>query len=84
MVPLSLSMNKLALDLHVHVTRLAEIVHEPPEYHSRYGIATGSLLQHECTILAERTGRQIGEPSYKKCEALLFLLSGSFGGERNL
>jgi addiction module HigA family antidote len=28
MVPLSLSMNKPALDLHVHVTRIAEIVHE--------------------------------------------------------
>jgi addiction module HigA family antidote len=28
MVPLGLSMNKLALDLHVPVTRIAEIVHE--------------------------------------------------------
>jgi addiction module HigA family antidote len=28
MVPLDLSMNKLALDLHVPVTRIAEIVHE--------------------------------------------------------
>jgi len=28
MVPLNLSMNKLALDLHVPVTRVAEIVHE--------------------------------------------------------
>jgi addiction module HigA family antidote len=28
MVPLRLSMNKLALDLHVPVTRVAEIVHE--------------------------------------------------------
>ena len=28
MRPLSLSMNKLALDLHVPVTRIAEIVHE--------------------------------------------------------
>ena len=28
MKPLGLSMNKLALDLHVPVTRLAEIVHE--------------------------------------------------------
>jgi addiction module HigA family antidote len=28
MKPLRLSMNRLALDLHVHVTRIAEIVHE--------------------------------------------------------
>jgi addiction module HigA family antidote len=28
MLPLGLSMNKLALDLHVPVTRIAEIVHE--------------------------------------------------------
>ena len=28
MMPLGLSMNKLALDLHVPVTRIAEIVHE--------------------------------------------------------
>src|SRR3989454_10794346 len=28
MVPLGLSMNRLALDLHVPVTRIAEIVHE--------------------------------------------------------
>jgi len=28
MVPLGVSMNKLALDLHVPVTRIAEIVHE--------------------------------------------------------
>jgi addiction module HigA family antidote len=28
MVPLRLSMNKLAIDLHVPVTRIAEIVHE--------------------------------------------------------
>ena len=28
MVPLGISMNKLALDLHVPVTRVAEIVHE--------------------------------------------------------
>jgi addiction module HigA family antidote len=39
MQPLSLSMNKLALDLHVPVTRIAEIVHE------RRGITPDTALR---------------------------------------
>ena len=39
MVPLGLSMNKLALDLHVPVTRIAEIVHE------RRGISPDTALR---------------------------------------
>ncbi len=39
MVPLGLSMNKLALDLHVPVTRIAEIVHE------RRGITPDTALR---------------------------------------
>jgi addiction module HigA family antidote len=39
MVPLGISMNKLALDLHVPVTRIAEIVHE------RRGITPGTALR---------------------------------------
>ena len=39
MVPLSLSMNKLALDLRVPVTRIAEIVHE------RRGITPDTALR---------------------------------------
>src|SRR5216684_6112967 len=39
MVPLRISMNKLALDLHVPVTRIAEIVHE------RRGITPDTALR---------------------------------------
>ena len=39
MVPLGLSMNRLALDLHVPVTRIAEIVHE------RRGITPDTALR---------------------------------------
>jgi addiction module HigA family antidote len=39
MKPLGLSMNKLALDLHVPVTRIAEIVHE------RHGISPDTALR---------------------------------------
>lgn len=39
MVPLGLSMNRLALDLHVPVTRVAEIVHE------RRGITPDTALR---------------------------------------
>ncbi len=39
MVPLHISMNKLALDLHVPVTRIAEIVHE------RRGITPNTALR---------------------------------------
>jgi addiction module HigA family antidote len=39
MVPLGISMNKLALDLHVPVTRIAEIVHE------RRGITPDTALR---------------------------------------
>ena len=39
MKPLGLSMNKLAMDLHVPVTRIAEIVHE------RRGITTDTALR---------------------------------------
>jgi addiction module HigA family antidote len=39
MVPLDISMNKLALDLHVPVTRIAEIVHE------RRGITPDTALR---------------------------------------
>lgn len=39
MKPLGLSMNKLALDLHVPVTRIAEICHE------RRGISTDTALR---------------------------------------
>jgi addiction module HigA family antidote len=39
MAPLKLSMNKLALDLHVPVTRIAEIVHE------RRGITPDTALR---------------------------------------
>lgn len=39
MVPLGLSMNQLALDLHVPVTRIAEIVHE------RRGITPDTALR---------------------------------------
>jgi addiction module HigA family antidote len=39
MLPLRLSMNKLALDLHVPVTRIAEIVHE------RRGITPDTALR---------------------------------------
>jgi addiction module HigA family antidote len=39
MVPFGLSMNKLALDLHVPVTRIAEIVHE------RRGITPDAALR---------------------------------------
>ncbi len=39
MVPLGLSMNKLALDLHVPVTRIAEIVHQ------RRGITPDTALR---------------------------------------
>ena len=39
MAPLGLSMNKLALDLHVPVTRIAEIVHE------RRGITLDTALR---------------------------------------
>jgi antitoxin HigA-1 len=39
MVPLRISMNKLALDLHVPVTRIAEIVHE------RRGISPDTALR---------------------------------------
>ncbi len=39
MLPLRLSMNKLALDLHVPVTRIAEIVHE------RRGITLDTALR---------------------------------------
>ena len=39
MAPLGLSMNKLALDLHVPVTRIAEIVHE------RRGITPDTALR---------------------------------------
>jgi antitoxin HigA-1 len=38
--PLGLSMNKLAMDLHVPVTRIAEIVHE------RHGITPDTALPH--------------------------------------
>ena len=39
MVPLGISMNKLALDLHVPVTRIAELVHE------RRGITPDTALR---------------------------------------
>jgi antitoxin HigA-1 len=39
MKPLALSMNRLALDLHVPVTRIAEI------YHERRGITTDTALR---------------------------------------
>ncbi len=39
MKPLGLSMNKLALDLHIPVTRIAEI------YHERRGITTSTALR---------------------------------------
>jgi addiction module HigA family antidote len=49
--PLQLSMNKLAMDLHVPVTRIAAIVHE------RRGIAPRAILQHQRAFPVESSSR---------------------------
>ena len=46
MEPLRFSMNRLALDLRIPVTRITEILHE------RRGSAPGPLFQHQCRLLA--------------------------------
>ena len=52
MKPRGLTVNRLALELHVPATRIGEIVHEPPN-HGGDCAAPGTLLQHECRVLAE-------------------------------
>jgi hypothetical protein len=54
MVPLGLSMNKLALELHVPVTRISEIVHEPSWYYPGDGNPPGAILQYQRPVLAQR------------------------------
>ncbi len=53
MKPLGLSMNRLALDLHVPDTHCRDCA-RAAGHHSRYGPATGSLFQHQRALLAER------------------------------
>ena len=56
MKPLGLSVNKLALELHVPATRIGEIVHERRRITADYGgdgAATGAVLQDERGVLAE-------------------------------
>jgi antitoxin HigA-1 len=54
MKPLGIGMNRLGLDLHVPVTRVAEIVHERRSITPDTAPAAGALFQHQCALLAER------------------------------
>ena len=52
MKPLDLSVNRLALELHVPATRLGEIVHERRRITAETAMRL-ALFQDECGILAE-------------------------------
>ena len=53
MKPLGISMNRLALDLRVRVTRIAEIVHDRRGITPDTGTAAMTLFQHQRALLDE-------------------------------
>ena len=53
MKPLGISINGLALELHVPVTRVSEIVNERRGITADTGIASGAALRHERRFLDE-------------------------------
>jgi antitoxin HigA-1 len=53
MKPLGLTVNRLALELHVPATRIGEIVHERRRITAETDAASGTILQHERRVLAE-------------------------------
>ena len=53
MVPLGLSMNKMAMDLRVPVTRIADIVNEKARHHGGDSSAIRSRLQEQPDFLDE-------------------------------
>ena len=53
MKPLGISINGLALELHVPVTRISEIVNPTPRNYRRYRTTSGAALRHERRLLDE-------------------------------
>ena len=53
MIPLGLTMNRVAMDLRVPVTRIADIANEKRGNYCRYSAAVRTLLQEQSNFLDE-------------------------------
>ena len=53
MKPLNLTVNKLALELHVPATRIGEIVHGRRRITAETALRLAQLLRYECRVLAK-------------------------------
>ena len=54
--PLALSANRLAIELHVPVTRINDIAHCRAIHFGRHGPAFGAVFRHEPSVLDQSAG----------------------------